>query len=208
MSFAEILEKLPTLTVSQRQFLIRRALELDEPPLCVEDKALIEERLTADRHPMMNLTPRSQEVMRLARKEAERMNSNFVGNEHVLLGLISLGSGVAANVLIKEGFTLEAVRQEIEKYCGNNPEQIILGHLPYTPRVRKIIDRAEKEAESFRHTFLGTEHLLLALLAENESPANLILKRLGMDTEQIRKEIQMELDPNFDADGDDKKVQD
>ncbi len=208
MSFAEILEKLPTLTISQRQFLIHRALELDEPPLCVEDKALIEERLAANRHPMMNLTPHSQQVMRLARKEAERMNNNFVGTEHILLGLIALGTGVAANVLIKEGFTLGAVREEIEKHCGKNPEQKILGHIPYTPRVRKVIDLAEKEAEKLHHTFLGTEHLLLGLLGENENPANLILKSLGMDTEQTRKEILRELDPNFLAGGDDQKVQD
>lgn len=159
------------------------------------------------RNNFQKFTPRAQQVLNLARKEAERLKNNFVGTEHILIGLITLGQGVAANVLIKQGFTLEAVREQIERDCDKNPEQIMFNRIPYTPRAKRVIEQAEKEAKTFQHTYVGTEHLFLGLLKENDGPASLILKNLGMDIEQTQKEIQIELFPKFSPNADAQKAQ-
>ncbi len=148
---------------------------------------------------MNNFTPRAQQVLALARKEADRFNHNFVGTEHLLLGLIKLGQGVAVNVLQKLGLDLEIVRMEVEKQVGTGPDQKMIGNIPYTPRVKKVLALAAKEAKSLSHTYVGTEHILLGLLREGDGVAARVLKNLDVDIEQTRQEILKELDPNFAA---------
>src|SRR6266403_391105 len=148
---------------------------------------------------MNNFTPRAQQVLALARKEADRFNHNFVGTEHLLLGLIKLGQGVAVNVLQKLGLDLETVRMEVEKQVGTGPDQKMIGNIPYTPRVKKVLALAVKEAKALNHTYVGTEHILLGLLREGDGVAARVLKNLDVDIEQTRQEILKELNPNFEA---------
>src|SRR6195256_3676171 len=150
------------------------------------------------RHAMMNnYTPRAQQVLALASKEADRFNHNYVGTEHLLLGLIKLGEGVAVNVLQKMGLDLERVRREVEKHVGPHPETKMIGNIPYTPRVKKVLALAGKEAQALHHSYVGTEHLLLGLLREGEGVAARVLKSLEVDPARTRNEILKELDPNF-----------
>ena len=144
-----------------------------------------------------NFTPRAQQVLALARKEADRFNHNFIGTEHLLLGLIKLGQGVAVNVLQKLGLDLETVRMAVEKAVGTGPDQKMIGNIPYTPRVKKVLALAAKEAKNLNHTYVGTEHILLGLLREGDGVAARVLKDLDVDIEQTRQEILKELDPNF-----------
>src|SRR5690349_18844084 len=146
---------------------------------------------------MNNFTPRAQQVLALARKEADRFNHNYVGTEHLLLGLIKLGQGVAVNVLQKMGLDLETVRMEVEKQVGSGPETKMVGNIPYTPRVKKVLALAGKEARALNHSYVGTEHILLGLLREGEGVAARVLKSLEVDIERTRNEILKELDPNF-----------
>jgi ATP-dependent Clp protease ATP-binding subunit ClpC len=146
---------------------------------------------------MNNFTPRAQQVLALARKEADRFNHNYVGTEHLLLGLIKLGQGVAVNVLQKMGLDLETVRMEVEKQVGSGPETKMVGNIPYTPRVKKVLALAGKEAKQLNHSYVGTEHILLGLLREGEGVAARVLKNLEVDIERTRNEILKELDPNF-----------
>jgi ATP-dependent Clp protease ATP-binding subunit ClpC len=146
---------------------------------------------------MSNFTPRAQQVLALARKEADRLNHNFLGTEHLLLGLIKLGQGVAVNVLTKMGLDLETVRLEVEKQVGTGPDQKMIGNIPYTPRVKKVIALAQKEAKNLNHTYVGTEHLLLGLLREGDGVAAKVLRSLDVDIEVARQETLKELDPNF-----------
>ena len=146
---------------------------------------------------MNNFTPRAQQVLALARKEADRFNHNYVGTEHLLLGLIKLGQGVAVNVLQKMGLDLETVRMEVEKQVGSGPDQKMVGNIPYTPRVKKVLALAGKEAKALNHSYVGTEHILLGLLREGEGVAARVLKNLEVDIERTRNEILKELDPNF-----------
>src|SRR6266496_3031472 len=148
---------------------------------------------------MNNFTPRAQQVLALARKEADRFNHNFVGTEHLLLGLIKLGQGVAVNVLQKMHLDLETVRMEVEKQVGTGPDQKMIGNIPYTPRVKKVLALAAKEAKALNHTYVGTEHILLGLLREGDGVAARVLKNLDVDIEQTRQEILKELDTNFAA---------
>ncbi|MGV3771734.1 MAG: ATP-dependent Clp protease ATP-binding subunit [Verrucomicrobiales bacterium] len=148
---------------------------------------------------MNNFTPRAQQVLALARKEADRFNHNFVGTEHLLLGLIKLGQGVAVNVLQKIGLDLETVRMEVEKLVGTGPDQKMIGNIPYTPRVKKVLTLAAKEAKNLNHTYVGTEHILLGLLREGDGVAARVLKNMDVDIEQTRQEILKELDPNFNS---------
>ena len=150
---------------------------------------------------MSNFTPRAQQVLALARKEADRFNHHFVGTEHLLLGLIKLGQGVAVNVLQKMGLDLETVRQEVEKLSAAGPDQKQVGNIPYTPRVKKVLALASKEAKALNHTYVGTEHILLGLLREGDGVAAKVLKGLDIDIELVRQEILKELDPNFQNQG-------
>src|SRR6266498_2997614 len=113
---------------------------------------------------MNNFTPRAQQVLALARREADRFRHNFVGTEHLLLGLIRLGQGTAVTVVRKMGLDLEAVRLEVEKQVGTGPDQNVCGYIPYTPRVKKVLALATKESKALNHTHVGTEHILLGLL--------------------------------------------
>src|SRR5689334_8226241 len=148
---------------------------------------------------MNNFTPRAQQVLALARKEADRFNHNYVGTEHLLLGLIKLGQGVAVNVLQKVGLDLETVRMEVEKQVGSGPETKMVGNIPYTPRVKKVLALAGKEAKALNHSYVGTEHILLGLLREGEGVAARVLKSLDIDIERTRNEILRELDPQFSS---------
>ncbi|HMO65679.1 MAG TPA: ATP-dependent Clp protease ATP-binding subunit, partial [Verrucomicrobiota bacterium] len=148
---------------------------------------------------MNNFTPRAQQVLALARKEADRFNHNFVGTEHLLLGLIKLAQGVAVSVLQKMGLDLETVRLEVEKQVGTGTDQKVAGNIPYTPRVKKVLSLAAKEAKALNHTYVGTEHILLGLLREGDGVAARVLKNLDIDIEQTRQEILKELDPNFQS---------
>src|SRR5476649_1573654 len=150
--------------------------------------------------PMNNFTPRAQQVLALARKEADRFHHNYVGTEHLLLGLIKLGQGVAVSVLQKMGLDLETVRAEVEKQVGIGQEsKTPVGSIPYTPRVKKVLALAGKEAKALNHSYVGTEHILLGLLREGEGVAARVLKSLDIDIERTRNEILRELDPQFSA---------
>jgi len=149
--------------------------------------------------PMNNFTPRAQQVLALARKEADRFHHNYVGTEHILLGLIKLGQGVAVSVLQKMGLDLETVRNAVEKQVGTGTETKTQGSIPYTPRVKKVLALAGKEAKALSHSYVGTEHILLGLLREGEGVAARVLKSLDVDIERTRNEILRELDPQFSA---------
>jgi len=147
--------------------------------------------------PMNNFTPRAQQVLALARKEADRFHHNYVGTEHILLGLIKLGQGVAVSVLQKMGLDLETVRAAVEKQVGTGQETKTQNSIPYTPRVKKVLALAGKEAKTLNHSYVGTEHILLGLLREGEGVAARVLKSLDIDIERTRNEILRELDPQF-----------
>ena len=152
---------------------------------------------------MNNFTPRAQQVLALARKEADRFNHSYVGTEHLLLGLIKLGQGVAVNVLERMGLDLETVRMEVEKEVGTGTGQKVSGSIPYTPRVKKVLALANKEAKALNHSYVGTEHILLGLLREGEGVAARVLRRMEVDIQRTRNEILAEIDPNFSPDDDD-----
>lgn len=147
---------------------------------------------------MSNFTPRAQQVLQLARKEADRFNHGYVGTEHLLLGLIALGQGVAVNVLQRMSIDLDTVRMEVEKAVGVGPETKTVGNVPFTPRVKKVLALAGSEARALNHSYVGTEHILLGLLREGEGVASRVLKNLNIDLEKTRIEIMKELDPNFE----------
>ena len=148
--------------------------------------------------PMNNFTPRAQQVLALARKEADRLRHNFVGTEHLLLGIVSLGQGTAVYVLGKMGLPdLEIVRQEVLKQVGTGPDEIVPRPIPYTPHVKKALALAAKEAASLRHTYVGTEHILLGLLREGDGVAGRVLRGLGLDPEVTRQYVLRELDPDY-----------
>ena len=143
----------------------------------------------------LNFTPRAQKALAFAHEEAARMHHHFVGTEHVLLGLIRLGNGTAVGVLRNLGLDLETVRLEIEKQVGTGPAQKIVGNPPYTPRVKKVLALAAKEAKSLNHTYVGTEHILLGLLHEGDGVAARVLRAKNIDVEETRQEILKELAP-------------
>jgi predicted dehydrogenase len=143
-----------------------------------------------------NLTPRAQHVLKLSRKETDRLNHNFVGTEHLLLGIVALGQGGAFDVLKKCGLDLENVRLEVEKNIGVGPDQKLIGNFPYTPRVKKIFVLAAKEANALNHKCVGTEHLLMGILREGDGVAARVLFKLGLDPERARKQVIEERGPN------------
>ncbi|MCB1070243.1 MAG: ATP-dependent Clp protease ATP-binding subunit, partial [Kiritimatiellae bacterium] len=151
---------------------------------------------------MNNFTPRAQQVLQLARKEADKFNHSYVGTEHLLLGIIALGQGVAVNVLQRMSVNLESVHMEVEKAVGVGPETKQVGNLPFTPRVKKVLALAGSEARSLNHAYVGTEHILLGLLREGEGVAARVLRNLNVDLEKTRIEIMKELDPNYEPEND------
>lgn len=151
-------------------------------------------------------TPRAQQVFALARREAEKLNHNYVGTEHILLGIIKLGQGVAVNVLQKNGLDLEAIRSEVEKLAPSSTAEKLYG-TPYTPRMKKVLALAQKYAKSLNHAYVGTEHILLGLLEEGDGVAGRVLKKFNLNLEHLRKEIIIELDPNYSHGDDEQKGQ-
>jgi ATP-dependent Clp protease ATP-binding subunit ClpC len=123
------------------------------------------------------------------------LGQDFVGTEHILLGLIKLGQGVGVNVLLKESMSLESLRAEVERLIGPIPQRVATDTLPYTPRVKAVFSSAVREAKTMNHTHVGTEHLLLGLLQEKEGLASKALKSFGVDIERTRQAILRELDP-------------
>jgi ATP-dependent Clp protease ATP-binding subunit ClpC len=137
-------------------------------------------------------TERARKVIILAKEEARRFNHDYIGTEHILLGLIREGDGVAAAVLQKMGVSLENIRIEIEKLVQPGPTTQIIGDIPFTPRAKKALELAAEEARSLGHNYIGTEHLLLGLIREGEGIAYQVLLNLGMDLNNVRNEV-MEL---------------
>jgi ATP-dependent Clp protease ATP-binding subunit ClpC len=136
-------------------------------------------------------TDRARKVMQLANQEAQRFNHEYIGTEHILLGLVKEGSGVAANVLKNLDIDLRKIRLEVEKIVQHGPggEQVVMGRLPHTPRAKKVIEYSVEEARNLSHNYVGTEHLLLGLLREQEGVAAQVLMNLGLKLEDVREEV-------------------
>ena len=134
-------------------------------------------------------TDRAKKVMNLARQEAQRFNHEYLGTEHILLGLVQEGSGVAANVLKNMGIDLTKIRAEVEKIVKNGPSMVTMGQLPFTPRAKKVLELSMEEASNLGHNYIGTEHLLLGLIKENEGIAAQVLMNLGVKLEDVREEV-------------------
>jgi len=134
-------------------------------------------------------TDRARKVMALANQEAQRLNHEYIGTEHILLGLVKEGSGVGANVLKNLDVDLRKVRLEVEKLVKAGPEMVTMGRLPQTPRAKKVIEYAIEEARNLNHNYVGTEHLLLGLLREHDGVAAQVLMNLGLKLEEVREEV-------------------
>jgi ATP-dependent Clp protease ATP-binding subunit ClpC len=134
-------------------------------------------------------TDRARKVMQLANQEAQRFNHEYIGTEHILLGLVKEGSGVAANVLKNLDIDLRKIRLEVEKIVQSGPDMVTLGKLPQTPRAKKVIEYSIEEARNLNHNYVGTEHLLLGLLREQEGVAAQVLMNLGLKLEDVREEV-------------------
>ena len=127
--------------------------------------------------------------MALANQEAQRFNHEYIGTEHILLGLVKEGSGVGANVLKNLDIDLRKVRLEVEKLVKSGPDMVTMGKLPQTPRAKKVIEYAIEEARNLNHNYVGTEHLLLGLLREHDGVAAQVLMNLGLKLEEVREEV-------------------
>src|SRR5437867_1312906 len=134
-------------------------------------------------------TDRARKVMALANQEAQRFNHEYIGTEHILLGLVKEGSGVGANVLKNLDVDLRKVRLEVEKLVKSGPDMVTMGKLPQTPRAKKVIEYAIEEARNLNHNYVGTEHLLLGLLREHDGVAAQVLMNLGLKLEEVREEV-------------------
>jgi len=134
-------------------------------------------------------TDRAKKVMNLARQEAQRFNHEYLGTEHVLLGLVQEGSGVAANVLRNMQIDLAKIRTEVEKLVKTGQSMVTMGQLPFTPRAKKVLELSMEEAGNLGHNYIGTEHLLLGLIKENEGIAAKVLTNLGVKLEDVREEV-------------------
>ena len=134
-------------------------------------------------------TDRARKVMQLANQEAQRFNHEYIGTEHILLGLIKEGSGVAANVLKNLDVDLRKIRLEVEKLVQSGPDMVTMGKLPQTPRAKKVIEYSMEEARNLNHNYVGTEHILLGLLREQEGVAAQVLMNLGLKLEEVREEV-------------------
>jgi len=134
-------------------------------------------------------TDRARKVMQLANQEAQRFNHEYIGTEHILLGLVKEGSGVAANVLKNLEVDLRKIRLEVEKIVQSGPDMVTMGKLPQTPRAKKVIEYSMEEARNLNHNYVGTEHILLGLLREQEGVAAQVLMNLGLKLEDVREEV-------------------
>lgn len=134
-------------------------------------------------------TDRARKAMALANQEAQRFNHEYIGTEHILLGLVKEGTGIAANVLKNVGVDLRKVRLEVEKLVKSGPDKVMMGKLPQTPRAKKVIEFTIEEARSMGHNYIGTEHLLLGLIREGEGTAAKVLSAMGVSHQTVREEI-------------------
>src|SRR6516225_6358924 len=134
-------------------------------------------------------TDRARKVMQLANQEAQRFNHEYIGTEHILLGLVKEGTGVAANVLKNLDIDLRKIRMEVEKIVQAGPDMVTMGKLPQTPRAKKVIEYSIEEARDLNHNYVGTEHLLLGLLREQEGVAAQVLMNLGLSLDHVREEV-------------------
>ncbi len=134
-------------------------------------------------------TDRARKVMGLARQEAQRFSHDYIGTEHILLGLVQEGSGVAASVLKNLDIDLKKIRQEVEKLVSTGTTMVTMGQLPFTPRAKKVLELSLEEASNLGHTYIGTEHLLLGLIRESEGIAAQVLKNLKVKVEDVREEV-------------------
>lgn len=134
-------------------------------------------------------TDRARKVMQLANQETQRFNHEYVGTEHVLLGLIKEGSGVASHVLKSLDVDLRKVRLEVEIIVQSGPDMITMGKMPHTPRTKKVIEYSMEEARKLNHNYVGTEHILLGLLREDQGIAAQVLKNLGLKLEDVYGEV-------------------
>src|SRR5258708_5986735 len=134
-------------------------------------------------------TDRARKVRQLAKQEAQRFNHEYIGTEHILLGLVKEGSGVAANVLKNLDVDLRKIRLEVEKIVQSGPDMVTMGKLPQTPRAKKVIEYSMEEARNLNHNYVGTEHILLGLLREQEGVAAQVLMNLGLKLEDVREEV-------------------
>src|SRR5215204_6649570 len=134
-------------------------------------------------------TDRARKVMALANQEAQRFNHEYIGTEHILLGLVKEGSGVGATVLKNLDIDLRKIRLEVEKLVKSGPDMVTMGKLPQTPRAKKVIEYAIEEARNLGHNYVGTEHLLLGLLREKDGVAAQVLMNLGLKLEDVREEV-------------------
>ncbi|MDB6081809.1 MAG: clpA [Chlamydiia bacterium] len=139
-------------------------------------------------------TNRAKQVIKLAKKEAQRMNHNYLGTEHILLGLLKLGQGIAVNVLRNMNIDYEIIRSEVEKLVGFGPEIQLYGEPALTGKVKKVIEFANEEAVQLNHNYVGTEHLLLGLLRQTDGVAAQVLENLNVNLKEVRKEILKELE--------------
>src|SRR3989475_9387652 len=144
-------------------------------------------------------TDRARKVMQLANQEAQRFNHEYIGTEHILLGLVKEGSGVAANVLKNLDIDLRKIRLEVEKIVQSGPDMVTMGKLPQTPRAKKVIEYSIEEARNLNHNYVGTEHLLLGLLREQEGVAAQVLMNLGLKLEDVREEVLNLLGHNMES---------
>ncbi len=134
-------------------------------------------------------TDRARKVMALANQEAQRFNHEYIGTEHILLGLVKEGSGVGATVLKNFDVDIKKLRLEVEKLVKSGPDMVTMGKLPQTPKAKKVIEYAIEEARALNHNYVGTEHILLGLLRENEGIAAQVLMGLGLKLEEVRQEV-------------------
>ena len=133
-------------------------------------------------------TERARQVVVLAQEEARILKHNYIGTEHILLGLIHEGEGVAANALESLGISLEAVRAEVEGTIGRGTEPPD-AHIPFTPRAKKVLELSLREAMTLGHNYIGTEHILLGLIREGEGVAAQVLIKLGADLSRVRQQV-------------------
>jgi ATP-dependent Clp protease ATP-binding subunit ClpC len=133
-------------------------------------------------------TGRARRVVVLAQEEARLLNHNYIGTEHILLGLIHEGEGVAAKALESLGISLQAVRSEVEEIIGQG-QSAPTGHIPFTPRAKKVLELSLRESQQLRHGSIGTEHILLGLLREGEGVAAQVLVKLGADLSRVRQQV-------------------
>ena len=137
---------------------------------------------------MERFTDRARRVVVLAQEEARRLNHNYIGTEHILLGLIHEGEGVAARALESLGISLDAVRQQVEEIIGRG-QQAPPGHIPFTPRAKKVLELSLREALQLGHDYVGTEHILLGLIREGDGVAAQVLVKLGADLNRVRQQV-------------------